>query len=228
MAAEGWDVIAVDLPGHGAGPRPAARVHNLATLVEATVATLPASVTVLAGHSLGAVVALAAAASDPGLAHGVFAEDPPGQSGVDNTVYAAGVEALAEAVRADRNAYWRQVRDNHPQWDDDDVNQSVAAIEAADAGAIAYALRGGLTWDLPLLVSSARVPVMVVAAGAADGSFAEEGGSALRGAEREAVRCLVPEERFIVLEGGHSLHRERAGRLSELLSGFAGTLAPEV
>ena len=115
-------------------------MDNLATLVEATVATLPASVTVLAGHSLGAVVALAAAASHPGLARGVFAEDPPGQSGVDNTVFAAGVEALAEAVRADRNAYWRQVRDNHPQWDDDDVNQSVAAIEAADAGAIAYTL----------------------------------------------------------------------------------------
>jgi pimeloyl-ACP methyl ester carboxylesterase len=228
LAAEGWDVTAVDLPGHGLGPRPVVAVDNLATLVEATVATLPASVTVLAGHSLGAVLALAAAASHPGLTRGVFAEDPPGQSGVDNTVFAAGVEALAEAVRADRNAYWRQVRDNHPQWDDDDVSQSVAAVEAADAPAIAYALRGGLTWDLPALVSSARVPVMVVAAGTADGSFAGEGGSALRGADRETVRCLVPEERFIVLEGGHSLHRERAGRLSGLISDFAGTLAPKV
>jgi pimeloyl-ACP methyl ester carboxylesterase len=225
LAALGWDVCAIDLPGHGDGPRLRAEADVLGTLVETTASALNGPLTALAGHSLGAVVALGACARYPQLARGVFLEDPPGQSGMDNLAYAAGVEAIGQVVRTHPEAYWQRVRADNPTWEVADVDQSVAAAEAADMAQIAGALRAGLSWDLPALVAAAPVPVFVAASGAMSGSFSDQGGSALRGPDRDELRRLVPRDRFVTVDGGHSLHKDRPERVVELISGFAGELA---
>jgi len=221
LAAAGWDVTAVDLPGHGEGPRPSDDPAIMRALAEGAVGALPQELTALVGHSLGAIVALEAAARYPKLAAGVVLEEPPGMAELDTALLAAGVEAEGKAAKAHRGAYWERVRRDNPDWDDQDVEHHVAAFEAVDTAAIAEALRAGLSWDLPGLISALQVPVLVIAAPVVGSSFLIEGGSALRGADREAVRALVPEDRFVELNGGHSLHRDHSARIAELIGSFA-------
>ena len=77
LAARGWRVAAVDLPGHGGD------VHrdgalDLDALVDGVAARLDGPVDLLVGHSLGAIVALGLLARDPGAARAVVLEEPPG------------------------------------------------------------------------------------------------------------------------------------------------------
>ena len=60
----------------------------------------------------------------------------------------------------------------------------------------------------------------IAAADAAPGGFAE-GGSALQDPARAAVRALLPPDRFVVLDGGHCLHRDLPDRWLAEVGGFA-------
>jgi 3-oxoadipate enol-lactonase len=226
LATSGWDVTALDLPGHGEGPRLPAGPADLGTLVEGVVPLLPPELTVLVGHSLGAIVSLSVADRYPGVARGLLLEDPPGTTGADAGQIADGIEAVAMAVRADRETFWQGVRQANPGWTDAEVEGSVAALEVTDTAAVARALRSGVTWDLPELVASvqAQLPVLVVAGRPEEGAHPASGGSALVGHDREAVRRLVTEARFVELGGGHSLHRAHPDRMAEIIAGFAASL----
>ena len=94
-------------------------------------------------------------------------------------------------------------------------------IEEADSDAIVAALNGPLRWDLAALLAGVDAPTLVLAAPDAPGRFPLDPGSALRGADREAVRAALAPERFVVLEGGHCLHRDDPPRWLEVVDGFA-------
>jgi pimeloyl-ACP methyl ester carboxylesterase len=218
LAGRGWVVDALDLPGHGDWP-PTGRPLDLDRLVDGIAGRLGGPVDLLAGHSLGAATAVALAGRRPGTARAVVLEDPP--SGPDDQgrlLLAAGVEADARTVRQDRARLVRREREANPAWADEDVEHSVDGIAAADAAAVAGGLRAELTWDLPALVAAVRVPLLVLAA---RGGFAE-GGSALQDPARAAVRALLPPDRFVVLDGGHCLHRDLPDRWLAEVGGFAG------
>jgi pimeloyl-ACP methyl ester carboxylesterase len=101
----------VDLAGHGDGPRLPAEHGDLTALVDAVVPRLPAGLTVLVGHSLGAVVALAVAARRARRGPGPRARGASrdGRRRRQSQV-ADSIEAGALAVRADRQAFWGYVR----------------------------------------------------------------------------------------------------------------------
>jgi len=225
LATAGWDVTAVDLPGHGEAPRPRNDLAIMSALAEGAVGALPPQLTALVGHSLGAIVALEAAARYPKLAKGIVLEDPPGMADLDTALLAAGVEAEGKAAKTHRDAYWQRVRHDNAAWDDEDVEHHVAAFEAADTPAIAEALRAGLSWDLPGLIAALQVPVLVIAAPVVGSSFLVDGGSALRGADREAVRALVPQDGFVEMDGGHSLHRDHSASIAALIGAFARSVS---
>src|SRR5439155_17973136 len=136
----------------------------------------------------------------PGIARALVLEDPPG-AGTDRAALAQGIEADGELVVRDRDALVRRERAANPTWADEDVEYAVDGIAATDVPTVVAALRGPLRWDLPALVAAVRVPALVLAA-------AEARGSALRD-DRRAVRELVPDGRFVVLDSGHCLHRDR-------------------
>jgi pimeloyl-ACP methyl ester carboxylesterase len=220
LAARGWVVDALDLPGHGDSPR-SARPLDLDTLVDGTAGRLGGPVDLLAGHSLGAAVALALAGRHPRAARALVAEDPPSRSHPDHAaILAAGIEADARLAGHDRQRLVRREREANPAWADEDVRHSVDGIAAADTAALAAGLRGELTWDLPAMVAAVPVPLLVLAARPGDG-FVGHGGSALQGPDREAVRAQLPPDRFVVLDGGHCLHRDLPARWVEVVSGFA-------
>ena len=221
LAGRGWAVDALDLPGHGDWPR-TDRPLDLDQLVEGIAGRLAGPVDLLVGHSLGAAAAVALAGRRPGTARAVVLEDPP--SGPDDQarlLLAAGVEADARTVREDRARLVRREREANPTWADEDVEHSVDGIAAADAAAVAGGMRAELTWDLPALVAAVREPLLVLAAAPAHGGFAQAGGSALQDPARAAVRALLPADRFVVLDGGHCLHRDLPDRWLAAVGGFA-------
>jgi pimeloyl-ACP methyl ester carboxylesterase len=224
LAARGWVVDALDLPGHGDSPRSAGPL-DLDALVDGTTGRLGGPVDLLVGHSLGAAVAIALAGRHPRAARALVAEDPPSRSRPDYVaIMAAGIEADARIVGHDRQRLVRREREANPSWADEDVEHSVDGIAAADAAALAAGLRGDLAWDLPAMVAAVPVPLLVLAARPGDGLI-EHGGSALQGPDREAVRALLPADRFVVLDGGHCLHRDLPARWVEVVGGFADAVA---
>src|ERR1019366_4869846 len=124
LAAGGWDVTALDLAGHGEGPRLPPEQGDLGTLVGAVVPLLPPDLVVLVGHSLGAIVSLSLAARHPGAARGLVLEEPPAAAGASADQIADGIESGAQAVRADRDTFWQRVRQANPAWADADVEGS--------------------------------------------------------------------------------------------------------
>lgn len=225
LAERGWDVTAVDLPGHGDGPRPSSPPDPVGALVEGTLGALPEHVDILVGHSLGAVVALAIAGRHPRAASALVLEDPPGAHGMDRELLAGGIVSLRDAALADPAAYCQQSRAAHPHWSDEDIDQSVAALLACDVDEIAKALRAGMDWDLCDLMAGLRVPVMLVLAPEMEGAVPIIQGSALVGPERQAVCSLLGDDDIVELEGGHSLHRDRPAEMVEIIDGFARRIA---
>jgi pimeloyl-ACP methyl ester carboxylesterase len=223
LAARGWVVDALDLPGHGDWPR-SDRPLGLDTLVEGVAGRLDGPVDLLVGHSLGGAVAATLAGRRPTAARALVLEDPPSRSRADHAAtLAAGIEADARVVRSDRQRLVRREREANPTWADEDVEHSVDGIAAADTAALAAGLRGELAWDLPAMVAAVQVPLLVLAAPAGPGTV-EAGGSALQGEAREAVRAQLPPDRFVVLDGGHCLHRDLPARWLEVVGGFADTV----
>jgi pimeloyl-ACP methyl ester carboxylesterase len=220
LAGRGWTVDALDLPGHGDSPR-SDRPLDLDILVDGVTGGLGGSVDLLVGHSLGGAVAVALAGRQPGAARALALEDPPSRSREQmTTVLADGIEADARLVRRDRQQLVRREREANPTWADEDVEHSVDGIAAADTTALAAGLRGNLAWDLPAMVAAVQVPLLVLAAPPGDGLI-EHGGSALQGPAREAVRAQLPPDRFVVLDGGHCLHRDLPDRWLQVVGGFA-------
>lgn len=219
LASQGWQVTALDLPGHGKMPRldGALDLDGLATGVVERVSW---PVDLLIGHSLGAVVALEVAHRRPDVARALVLEDPPGPT-TDPLAVADGIAADAATVHSDREQLILRERTANPRWQPEDVEHAVDGIAALDASAVVAGLRGPLRWDPIALLSSTDVPVLVLAAPDAPGRFADDGGSALRGEDRAAVRAMVPHDRFVVLDGRHCLHRDMPDRWLGEVTAFA-------
>lgn len=134
LAARGWQVVALDLPGHGRMPR-LARPLDLDTLVESVSDRLQGPVDLLIGHSLGAIIALALASRRRAAARALVLEDPPGPCGADPAALADDLTADAELVHADRGRLMRRERRANPRWAVEDIEYAVDGIAAADAAA---------------------------------------------------------------------------------------------
>jgi pimeloyl-ACP methyl ester carboxylesterase len=220
LAARGWRVAAIDLPGHAGDVRRDGAL-DLDALAEGVAARLDGPVDLMVGHSLGAIVALELLARDREAARAFVLEEPPGPGAIDLPALAAVIAHDATAVRHDRATLVAREREANPRWDPGDVERSVRGIEEADSDAIIAALNGPLRWDLTALLAGVDVPALVLAAHDAPGTFPLDPGSALRGPDREAVRAALAPGRFVVLEGGHCLHRDDPARWLEAVEGFA-------
>lgn len=227
LNAAGWDVIALDLPGHGNGPELKLSGSPLQALADDVGVRLPAHLRLLVGHSMGAIVAASIVAAGPGRADGLVLVEPPSMEGIDTELFAQGVEGEAQALKEDPGAVLQKLRADHPAWDGDELGRAWDARRSWDATGTAAALRSNLTWDLPGMVGAAARygPVLVIVAPLSETPWMFGGSSALMGAERDAVANLLPPERFVVMGTGHSLQREQPGGVAELIAGFAAQLA---
>ena len=213
LAERGYEVLAVDLRGHGGSPRSEHGLGpaDLAADVAETVAVhLDASrsdgdaatpVDLLVGHSLGALVSLALLASRPRFARRLLLEDPPGPRGIDWAELAAGIEYDADRANRDPAALKADLERENPSWPAGEAEQRVADMADCDAAAIAAAVRSGIPFDLAGLAAAVQLPVLLVLAD-------EAAGSSLVGADRADLVSAVRQGTVRVLPAGHSVHRE--------------------
>lgn len=93
-----WQPVGLDFRGHGRSARAPGK-YRVIDYIDDAVAVLTGlhEPAVIYGHSLGALVAVAAAASAPNLVRGVILEDPPGSallSNIRDTAYFAQFKAM--------------------------------------------------------------------------------------------------------------------------------------
>jgi pimeloyl-ACP methyl ester carboxylesterase len=141
LAARGYRVLAVDLPGHGASYRD--HQATLDTVVDALLDTVPPRPTLAVGHSLGGTVLAAAVPRlRPGLA--VYVDAPFGGSRRGRS----RDDLLAEyaAARAGRTAAALAAR--RPHWAPEDVAAEAAAALAFDPATAASLSATGATRDV--------------------------------------------------------------------------------
>ena len=200
LAGRGFGVLAVDLRGHGASPRAEAGLA-VGDLADDVAGTVGGPVELLVGHSLGALVALELVGRHPGFARRLVVEDPPGASSVDWAGLAAGIEADTARAVTDAEGLRRDLEAANPAWPPGEAERRVADLADCDGRAIAAAVRPGVAFDLPALLTTARLPTLML--------LAEEAlGSNLTGLDRKAAIEALPNGSTRVLPAAHSIHRE--------------------
>ena len=111
----GWQVHAVDMLGHGSRHAAGPDELTIYDLAQDVLAQIPGPVNVLAGHSLGSIVAMTLVGLAPEYCDRVVVEDPPGLGGsLDPRNVANGVEELcgllARIPPVPSARYWRRTR----------------------------------------------------------------------------------------------------------------------
>jgi pimeloyl-ACP methyl ester carboxylesterase len=209
LARRGMRVLAVDLRGHGASPRPVAGLAaaDLAADVAETVADVAGSpgavppVDLLVGHSLGALVALELVTARPGFARRLVLEEPPGPNSVDWVGLADSMEVDRRRAVDDPEALRRDLEAENPAWPPGEAERRVADLADCNAAAIAAALRPGVAFDLAGLLAAVRLPTLLLLAD-------EARGSSLAGVDRKAAVAALGNGAARVLPAAHSVHRE--------------------
>ena len=196
----GWQVLAVDMLGHGSRHAAGPGELTIDDLAQDVLAQIPGPVNVLAGHSLGSIVALTLA----GLAHEycdrVVIEDPPGLTGsVDLGDVADGVEESVRVARADPAGTAVALLEENPVWSHRDAENSVKNRLILDVVRVSRLLRTK-RWNLQALVDECPVPVQLLAA---------TNDSALTDPDRSVLMGRLPADHIAVIDGGHTIHRER-------------------
>lgn len=233
LAERGWRTYAFDLAGHGDSPR-LDRPLDAPTLLDgvldeiARTPGLEPPIDLIAGHDLGAMVALALVDRRPDLARALVVEEPYATTTCSRRTRRRQLLADAEIARTDRDRLIRRERITNPGWSQRDVEHCVEGIARADSAAIASSMSGrAMPWHLTDLIATVPVPTLVIAAPDHPGRPGDETPSALRGLDRDAVQRLVPPGHFAVLSGGHFLHRDQPERWLARTSAFTEVVFPE-
>jgi pimeloyl-ACP methyl ester carboxylesterase len=196
----GWQVHAVDMLGHGSRHAAGPGELTIGDLAQDVLAQIPGPVNVLAGHSLGSIVALTLLGLEPEYCDRVVVEDPPGLGGsLDPRDVAESVEESVRAARADPAATVDALLEENPVWSRRDAENSVKNRLMLDVVRVARLLRTD-RWDLQALVQDCPVPVQLLVA-------TED--SALTDPDRSVLMNRLPADHIAVLESGHTIHRER-------------------
>ena len=196
----GWQVHAVDLLGHGSRQAAGPGELTIDDLAQDVLAQIPGPVNVLAGHSLGSIVALTLVGLAPAYCDRLVIEDPPGLAGsIDLRDVADNVEETARVTRADPAGTVGALLDENPMWSRRDAENSVKNRLMLDAVRVAHLLRTN-RWNLQGLVSDCPVPVQLLAATM---------DSALTNPDRSVLIDRLPAEHVAVIDSGHTIHRER-------------------
>jgi pimeloyl-ACP methyl ester carboxylesterase len=196
----GWQVHAVDMLGHGSRHAAGPDELTIDDLAQDVLAQIPGPVNVLAGHSLGSIVAMTLVGLAPEYCDRVVVEDPPGLGGsLDPRNVANGVEEFVRVARADPAGTVGALLEENPMWSRRDAENSVKNRLMLDVVRVARLLRTD-RWDLQALVQDCPVPVLLLAA---------TDDSALTDPDRSVLMNRLPPDHIAVLETGHTIHRER-------------------
>jgi myxalamid-type polyketide synthase MxaB len=240
VAAEGYRVIAPDLRGHGRSSHgPAGAPYHLRDFVSdlgRIAEQLDQPPAVLAGHSLGAIVAALYASAYPKAVQNLLLIEPPLSPVADDSqTFAAQLAIFAKA-----NAEIRQHTAMQNVQTAAERLQQVAP-QLAESSALLFAHRltqpagAGVIWrwdarldgqaQLDALFAGLRRTEYLALLGGLTPPprivFGEGSGWISR-AERAVIENACPAARISLLPGGHNVHTDSPAALAEILLEFAG------
>jgi len=196
----GWQVHVVDMLGHGSRHAAGPGTLTIDDLAQDVLAQIPGPVNVLAGHSLGSIVALTLVGLAPEYCDRVVVEDPPGLGGsLDPRDVADDVEESVRVARADPAGTILALLEENPVWSRRDAENSVKNRLMLDVVRVSRLLRTN-RWDLQALVQDCPVPVQLLAA---------TDDSTLTDPDRSVLMKRLPADHIAVLQSAHAIHRER-------------------
>ena len=196
----GWQVHAVDMLGHGSRQAAGPGQLTIEDLAQDVLAQIPGPVNVLAGHSLGSIVGLTLARLAPEYCDRMVIEDPPGLSeSLDLGDFADNVEETVRVTRADPAGTVAALLEDNPTWSRRDAENSVKNRLMLDVARVTRLLRTE-RWSLQELVNECPVPVELLVA---------TQDSALTNPDRSVLMDRLPADHVVVIESGHTIHRER-------------------
>lgn len=198
LAAKGYPCLAVDLRGHGASPR--AERYGVSSYAGDLWALRPSGGwDLVVGHSLGGLVATAAAGrSGAPLARRLLLIDPVFALSHDQE---ADVLASRLAEHADPPAPQEVLRAN-PRWVMFDVTAKLAGLRQVSRDAVEKTMRENSPWEHTRLLTSLRVPTLVLGSDPAAGAMFDPA----LGAAAAAANPLISYR--MVAESGHSIQRD--------------------
>lgn len=207
LAARGYRVYALDMPGHGESDEvDDYRVEALAELVGAAMRAIGLASATMIGHSWGGATALALASSagGRGLVERVALEDPALQMGLPRAaqVLPGFLEGVGDPP--ERTLPW--LRERNPDWYECDFLWKAEALVQCRAAAVRAVFVGGEGWNLPAGVGAVDVPLLLLAADPRYTVILPE-------AQAIATRSLRPGlGRMLTIPGTtHNMHRGPAG-----------------
>jgi pimeloyl-ACP methyl ester carboxylesterase len=198
-----FDIVAVDLRGHGQSDQPQAGYHlaDYAADIVALTAALGWRQPAVIGHSLGGSVARVTEARNPGWARRIVIEDtPPRLDRLDArvTLLAKGYLTMIARPLEASEAHFRRV---NPTWTDAHVRVAAKASRATAPGVLHAYLAGDEPLSLEETIAAVRCPVLLVYGDEASGGFVSDDDAAV-------YLEYLPDGRAVQITGmGHSLHQ---------------------
>ncbi len=216
LVAAGWNVLGLDLRGHGANDYAggAYSVPELAADVAESVAALNVQpLDVVWGHSLGALTALALLASRSDIARLVILEEPADSRPAGWGFYAPHLRSEREAALGNPAAFVRGLLAASPRWTEADAASAFVGIASCDTESLARSCERGLEYNTLQLTRALRVPALLLLAPL-------DSGSVLLEPERGEVIATLTRDATVELEGGHVLHRDQFDETMRLVLRF--------
>ncbi|HSF86532.1 MAG TPA: alpha/beta hydrolase [Acidimicrobiia bacterium] len=210
LAGLGFTAVAADLRGHGLSPRNGEWTESD---YRSDVLAMGGDWDVVAGHSFGGLLAVTAQAEAQDFAGALVLEDPALRYRVTDEFLGWLEEEFAEPITVER------MRAARPEWDPQDVETKVRALNAVGFQAIrdtftstgdidAWATFGGLTVPRLLLAADPRKDALVAAEDVA------------------AARLLEGVEAMTIAGSSHSIHRDSYGAFWQATRDFVERHVP--
>jgi pimeloyl-ACP methyl ester carboxylesterase len=208
LAESGWRAIAVDQRGHGAAPRASRyRIEDYAGDLLGVPTDRPWDVAI--GHSIGGANLVAASAMQPGFAQRIVLMDPALCADRD-----AREQIRANQLTNHDSLTVEKQRAVNPQWHDQDVELSVAAVHRASAFALEHSVTDNHDWDVLAETAALTVPTLVFQAGRAElARYLDEHADPI-----ESANPLV--SRTVIDGTGHNVHRDAPDEFCQRLSAW--------
>ncbi|MFK3737857.1 alpha/beta fold hydrolase [Massilia sp. TN1-12] len=216
LAARGWQVLAPDLPGHGAAPGPAlASVEDMAAWLLVRLEADGIDRALLAGHSMGSLIALEAAHRAPQRVAGLAL--------LGSTWPMAVSDALLATARDDEAAAIEMVA----QWSHADGGSAAADATRALMHGLSRGAPGAALLHTDLQACNAYANGAAAAAAVTCPVLFIQGSQDRMTPPRKAKNLTdaVSHGRIVTVDAGHALMAEQSDAVLAALAAFAAEVA---
>jgi pimeloyl-ACP methyl ester carboxylesterase len=208
LGAAGWSATAVDLRGHGTAPRTSSyRIIDFAADLIATTSSDGVWDAVIA-HSIGAAAAVVAAANAPDWTRRLVLLDPALRA--DDQLRAT---ILENQRAAHLGATVAQVAADNPHWHPQTVELRVSAARASSLFALERAVLDNPDWNVATDSTHVTAPTLIIAGEPARGGM-------FAGAHGDEFLAANRHFHSVVIDAGHSVHRDAPEAVLEHVLGF--------